>query len=225
MNRTNQTKTLTSRPPRHRCCCLMPSINGQFLCRVPTPTNGAFLSSNWCEGLKNHPKIWRLWSIFSKLCNSKAFCIQRMLKTKWATRTSFTIRTAKSSIVVMKPARSPVSRISCSGNESSPSSFRSRPGPRRNTNEVSTAMNRRHDRLVFVQSFGTDKRCECTTTKGVRSCLLAIFFFSFTLNFLRKQTKIIYCNFVNLKRINWKIHLFNNLSTLLSLQISPIWEN
>ena len=112
----------------------------------------------------------------------------------------------KSSIVVTKPARSPVSRISCSGNESSPSSFRSRPGPRRNTNEVSTAMNRRHDRLVFVQSSGTDKRCECTTTKGVRSCLLAIFFFSFTLNFLKKQTKIIYCNFVNLKRVNWKIY-------------------
>ena len=24
--------------------------------------------------------------------------------------------------------------------------------------------------------------------------------------------------------VNWEIHLVNNLSTLLSLQISPIWE-
>ena len=93
MTRTNQTKTLTSRLPRHRHRRLVPSINGWFLCRVPASTNSAFLSSNRCEGLKNHPKIWRLWSIFSKLCNSKAFCIQRMLKTKWATKTSFTIRT------------------------------------------------------------------------------------------------------------------------------------
>ena len=92
--RTGQTKTPTSRPPRHRRRRLVPSINGRSLCRVSTMTNGAFLSSNRCEGLKNHPKIWRLWSIFSKLYNSKAFCIQRMLKTKWATRTSFTIGTA-----------------------------------------------------------------------------------------------------------------------------------
>ena len=92
--RTGQTKTPTSRPPRHRRRHLVPSINGRSLCRVPTMTNGAFLSSNRCEGLKNHRKIWRLWSIFSKLYNSKAFCIQRMLKTKWATRTSFMIGTA-----------------------------------------------------------------------------------------------------------------------------------
>ena len=31
------------------------------------------------------------------------------------------------------------------------------------------------------------------------------------------------CNFVNLEMVNWGIHLINNLSTLLSLQISPIW--
>ena len=28
---------------------------------------------------------------------------------------------------------------------------------------------------------------------------------------------------INLERINWEIYLVNNLSTLLSLQISPIW--
>ena len=31
------------------------------------------------------------------------------------------------------------------------------------------------------------------------------------------------CNFVNIERVNWVIHLVNNLCTLLSLQISPIW--
>ena len=31
--------------------------------------------------------------------------------------------------------------------------------------------------------------------------------------------------FVNLERVNWGIHLINNLSTLLSLQISLIWRN
>ena len=30
---------------------------------------------------------------------------------------------------------------------------------------------------------------------------------------------------INLEIINWKIYLVNNLFTLLSLQISPIWEN
>ena len=48
----------------------------------------------------------------------------------------------------------------------------------------------------------------------------------FIFNFLRKQTKIILvCNFVNLKMVNWRIHLVNNLSTLISLQISPTWGN
>ena len=32
------------------------------------------------------------------------------------------------------------------------------------------------------------------------------------------------CNLINMRRVNWGIHLVNNLSTLLSLQISPIWE-
>ena len=32
-------------------------------------------------------------------------------------------------------------------------------------------------------------------------------------------------NFVNLERVNWRIHLVNNLSTLLSLQIFPILGN
>nr|POF10926.1 oligopeptide transporter 7 [Quercus suber] len=45
----------------------------------------------------------------------------------------------ESPIVVMKPARSPVNRFSRGGNESPPSSFRLRPGPRWNTNEVSFA--------------------------------------------------------------------------------------
>ena len=31
------------------------------------------------------------------------------------------------------------------------------------------------------------------------------------------------CNFVNIERVNWVIHLVNNLCTLLSLQISSIW--
>ena len=30
---------------------------------------------------------------------------------------------------------------------------------------------------------------------------------------------------INLEIINWKIYLVNNLFTLLSLQISPIWKN
>ncbi|KAM4087460.1 hypothetical protein ACJW30_10G179100 [Castanea mollissima] len=55
-------------------------------------------------------------------------------------------RNGESPIIVMKPARSPVSRISRGGNESPPSSFRSRPGPRRNTNEVSPAVSPRRDR-------------------------------------------------------------------------------
>ena len=29
----------------------------------------------------------------------------------------------------------------------------------------------------------------------------------------------------NLERVNWEIYLVNNLSTLLSFQISQIWEN
>ena len=33
------------------------------------------------------------------------------------------------------------------------------------------------------------------------------------------------CNLINMTRVNWGIHLVNNLSTLLSLQISPIWGN
>ena len=89
----DQTKTLTSHPPQYGHRRVVPLINGWFLCKVLALTNGAFLSSNRWEGLKNSPKIWKLWSIFSKLCNSKAFCIQRTLKTKWATKTSFTIKT------------------------------------------------------------------------------------------------------------------------------------
>ena len=54
-------------------------------------------------------------------------------------------RNDESPIVVMKPARSPVNRFSRGGNESLPSSFRSRPRPRRNTNEVSPAVSPRHD--------------------------------------------------------------------------------
>lgn len=54
-------------------------------------------------------------------------------------------RNGESPIVVMKPARSPANRISRGGNESPPSSFRSRPGPRRNTNEVSPAVSPRRD--------------------------------------------------------------------------------
>ena len=30
---------------------------------------------------------------------------------------------------------------------------------------------------------------------------------------------------INLERVNWEIYLVNNLFTLLSLQISPIWGN
>ena len=55
-------------------------------------------------------------------------------------------RNGESPIVVMKPARSPANRFSRGGNESPPSSFRSRPGPRRNTNEVSPAVSPRRDR-------------------------------------------------------------------------------
>ena len=33
-----------------------------------------------------------------------------------------------------------------------------------------------------------------------------------------------FCNFGNLERVNWRIHLVNNLSNLLSIQISPIWR-
>ena len=88
-------------------------------------------------------------------------------------------RNGESPIIVMKPTRSPASRISRGGNKSLPSSFRSRPGPRRNTNEVSPAVSPRHDWSVSMQSSGANKRCECTTTKGVRSCLLAIYFYFF----------------------------------------------
>ena len=30
---------------------------------------------------------------------------------------------------------------------------------------------------------------------------------------------------INLEKVNWEIYLVNNLTTLLSLQISPIWGN
>ena len=30
---------------------------------------------------------------------------------------------------------------------------------------------------------------------------------------------------INLEKVNWEIYLVNNLSTLLSFQISPIWGN
>ena len=30
---------------------------------------------------------------------------------------------------------------------------------------------------------------------------------------------------INLERVNWEIYLVNNLSTILSLQISHIWRN
>ena len=85
----------------------------------------------------------------------------------------------ESSIIMMKPARSPASHISRGGNELPPSSFKSRTGPRRNIIKVSLAISLRRDRPVFVQSSGANKQCECTTPKGVRSCLLAIFFFFF----------------------------------------------
>ena len=68
-------------------------------------------------------------------------------------------RNGDSPIVVMKPARSPASRISRGRNESPPSSFRSRPSPRRNTNKMSLAMSLRRDRPVSVQSSGAE-RCE-----------------------------------------------------------------
>jgi len=83
-------------------------------------------------------------------------------------------RNDESSIVVMKLARSPTSHISCGRNESPPSSFRSRPGPRRNTNEMSPAVNPRRDRPVSVQSSGADYWYECTTTKGVNCEVLFI---------------------------------------------------
>ena len=88
-------------------------------------------------------------------------------------------RNSESPIVVMKPARSSTSRISHSGNELPPSSIRSWTGPCQNTNKVSPAVSPRRDWPVSVQSSGVDKWCECTTPKGVRSCLLAIFFFFF----------------------------------------------
>ena len=53
---------------------------------------------------------------------------------------------SKSPIVVMKLARSPASRISRGRNDSPPSSFRSWPGPCRNTNDMSPAVSPRRDR-------------------------------------------------------------------------------
>ena len=59
-------------------------------------------------------------------------------------------RNGDSPIVIMKPARSPASNISRGGNESPPSSFRSRPGPRWNTNKMSSAMSPRRNRPVSM---------------------------------------------------------------------------
>ena len=49
---------------------------------------------------------------------------------------------------------------------------------------------------------------------------------------LLKQTNLPYLKMdlqywfiINLEKVNWEIYLVNNLSTLLFLQISPIWEN
>ena len=86
-------------------------------------------------------------------------------------------RNGESSIVVMKLARSSASRISRGGNELLLSSFRLRPGPHWNTNEVSSVMSPRRDWPVSVQSFDADKWCECRNRKGVRSYLLAIYFY------------------------------------------------
>ncbi len=55
-------------------------------------------------------------------------------------------RNGESPIVVMKPARSPANRAGRAGNDSPPSSFRSRSGPRRNSNEASPAVSPRRDR-------------------------------------------------------------------------------
>ena len=35
----------------------------------------------------------------------------------------------------------------------------------------------------------------------------------------------IVCNFVNMVRINWVIHLVKHFYVILFLQISPIWKN
>ena len=76
-------------------------------------------------------------------------------------------RNSESLIVVMKPTRSLASSISRGGRESLPSSFKLRFGPRRNTNEVSSAGSPRRDRPVSMQSSDADhvqmynyKRCE-----------------------------------------------------------------
>ena len=83
-------------------------------------------------------------------------------------------QTSESLIVVMKPSRSPASCISRGGNELPPSSFRSRPGPRWNTNEMSPAVSLRRDRPVSVQSSDANNWCECTTTKCVNCEVLFI---------------------------------------------------
>ena len=91
LNLSNENPNVTSATASTPSSCARSMVG--FCAEFQSRQTVRFLSSNRCNGLKNHPKIWRLWSIFSKLCNSKAFCIRRMLKTKWATRTSFTIRT------------------------------------------------------------------------------------------------------------------------------------
>ena len=112
-------------------------------------------------------------------------------------------RNGESLIVIMKLARSPASRISRGRNESPPSSFRSRPGPHWNTNEMSPAVSPRRYRPVSVQNSFADYWCKCPTTKGMNwKYYLLQFIFSLILNFLKKQTKIICCNFINLERIN-----------------------
>ena len=90
-NQSNENPNVTSTTASMSSSCARSMVG--FCVEFQSRQTVRFLSSNWCKGLKNRPKIWRLWSIFSKLCNSKAFCIRRMLKTKWATRTSFMIRT------------------------------------------------------------------------------------------------------------------------------------
>ena len=91
LNLSNENPNVTSTTASMSSSCARSMVG--FCVEFQSRQTVRFLSSNWCKGLKNRPKIWRLWSIFSKLCNSKAFCIRRMLKTKWATRTSFMIRT------------------------------------------------------------------------------------------------------------------------------------
>ena len=156
-------KTLMSRLPRHRRFRLV-------LDQWPISLQ-SFGANKWCvfviesmQGIEEPSKDLETLKHILKALQIKGLLHSKNAKNQMSHQNFVYNRNNESPIVVMKPARSSTSRISHGGIELPPSSIRSWTGPCR-------------DWPVSVQSSGVDKRCECTTPKGVRSCLLAIYFY------------------------------------------------